>query len=132
MHGDNCSFCKPAKEKVKSIAQDLQCMQDKSNCELEFSEEFSHPVVLQHFPMFRKSDNECHGSDPDLLTDPNDKSKLFKPQWDCLSKESSDFLLEQIRPRLILSGHTHHGCKILHSLKGEIYRISSKISTTRK
>ena len=116
MHGDKCHFCKPAMDKVQAIAQDLHCMQDSSDCELHFSEEYSHPILLQHFPLFRKNDEECHGNDPDLLENPKDKQKPFQPTWDCLSQESSNFLLNNIRPRLVLSGHTHNGCRKLHGL----------------
>ena len=49
-----------------------------------------------------------------LFSDPQDKLRPFRPQWDCLSKEASEFLLETFNPRLILSGHTHHGCRQLH------------------
>ena len=43
-------------------------------------------------------------------------AKIYRPQWDCLSEQSSKLLLEKIKPRLVLSGHTHHGCKNLHTL----------------
>ena len=116
MHGDNCYFCAPAMKKVKNLAKELKCMKTKE-CEVVHQEDYSRPILLQHFPLFRKSDAECHSNDPDELQNPEEKSKEFKAQWDCLSEESSKFLLEKIKPRLVLSGHTHHGCKILHSLK---------------
>ena len=43
-------------------------------------------------------------------------AKIYRPQWDCLSEQSSKLLIEKIKPRLVLSGHTHHGCKNLHTL----------------
>ena len=43
-------------------------------------------------------------------------ANIYRPQWDCLSEQSSKLLLEKIEPRLVLSGHTHHGCKNLHTL----------------
>ena len=43
-------------------------------------------------------------------------ANIYRPQWDCLSEQSSKLLLEKIKPRLVLSGHTHHGCKNLHTL----------------
>ena len=116
MHGDDCYFCAPAMKKVKILSKQLHCMKDKNQCELSYTEEFSKPILLQHFPLFRKSDEDCH-DDPDVLTDPKEKSKPFEPRFDCLSHESSNYLLETIRPRLVLSGHTHHGCRILHTLK---------------
>ncbi len=115
MHGDKCYFCAPASEKVKEISQELQCMKSK-DCDLVYAEEYSRPILLQHFPLYRKSDAECHSNDPDVISDPEEKAKPFKPQWDCLSQNASQLLLQSIKPRLILSGHTHHGCQILHDL----------------
>lgn len=118
MHGDDCEFCAPAVKKVKEIGHELHCMeaQDDPQCELAFSETYSRPILLQHFPLFRLSDIDCH-NEPDVLSDPEEKAKPFKPLWDCLSEKSSQFLLESINPRLVLSGHTHNGCRQLHSLK---------------
>lgn len=38
------------------------------------------------------------------------KQERFRENWDCLSQEATFQLLNQIKPRLALSGHTHHGC----------------------
>ena len=46
-----------------------------------------------------------------------DKTNRFRPQWDCLSETSSKFLLSAIKPRLVFSGHTHHGCRTLHKIE---------------
>ena len=62
------------------------------------------------------SDENCH-DEPDVLSNPKEKKRPFRPQWDCLSKDSSDFLLEKFNPRLIISGHTHHGCRQLHKFQ---------------
>jgi len=116
MHGDNCNFCAPAMKKVETVSNELRCMEDKNNCEFSYSHEYSRPILLQHFPLFRKNDAECHSNDPDDLSERKEKEKPFRPQWDCLSEQSSKLLLEKIEPRLVLSGHTHHGCKNLHTL----------------
>ena len=60
------------------------------------------------------------------------KKKLHACRWECISSESSRLLLDQIKPRLVLSGsqkllsvlsscmtshlpgHTHHGCNTSH------------------
>ena len=119
MHGDQCYFCAPAMKRVKVVSKQLHCMKYKSDqCDkLTYPDsEYSKPILLQHFPLFRKNDEDCH-DDPDVLTDPKEKSKPFEPKFDCLSQDSTEYLLETIRPRLVLSGHTHHGCRILHTLK---------------
>ena len=46
----------------------------------------------------------------------DEKRKSFRPLWDCLSKKSTDDLLSKIKPRFVISGHTHHGCKIKHRI----------------
>ena len=45
-----------------------------------------------------------------------EKRKSFRPLWDCLSKKSSDLLLNKIKPRFVISGHTHHGCRVKHRI----------------
>ena len=51
----------------------------------------------------------------DVLPD-DEKGKSFRPLWDCLSKESTSYLLSKIKPRFVISGHTHNGCKIKHHI----------------
>ena len=34
--------------------------------------------------------------------------------FDCLSKASTEKLLDTLNPRAVLSGHTHHGCLVHH------------------
>ena len=45
-----------------------------------------------------------------------EKRNSFRPLWDCLSKESTTYLLNKIKPRFVISGHTHNGCKIKHRI----------------
>ena len=44
------------------------------------------------------------------------KRNRFRPLWDCLSKEGTDYLLNKIKPRFVISGHTHNGCKMKHRI----------------
>lgn len=114
MHGDGCFFCAPAKKRIVTVSKELSCMKNKDKCELKYEEEFSKPILLQHFPLYRKSDAQCH-DEPDAAQG-KDKDRKFRPQWDCVSEESSMYLLEKLRPRLVLSGHTHNGCRTSHTL----------------
>lgn len=68
----------------------------------------------QHFPMYRESDKDCIGEDTAPASEKNVK---FKEAFDCLSKQSSELLFKLIKPRLILSGHTHHHCITKHVLE---------------
>lgn len=38
------------------------------------------------------------------------KKDRFRETWDCLSREATKQLLNQLHPRLAVSGHVHHGC----------------------
>lgn len=70
--------------------------------------------VLQHFPLFRKSDSIC--TEPDAPPLP-ERNKLFRPKIDALSKEATEYLVRQIKPRAVFGGHTHHGCLVQHLYK---------------
>lgn len=79
----------------------------------------SEPILLQHYPLYRKSDAECTGEDS---APPEEKNIPFKEKYDVLSQEASQKLLWWFHPRLILSGHTHSACEVLHA--GKIPEIS--------
>lgn len=61
--------------------------------------------------MYRESDSLC--SEPDQAPD-NIKDIKFRERWECLSKEATEQLLDILNPRLIVDGHTHHGCRKIH------------------
>jgi ethanolamine phosphate phosphodiesterase len=85
--------------------------------------------MFQHFPMYRESDINCSG--PDQAPE-DEKKQKFRERWECLSRESSEMvvifsclwcnqfqffpqLMEMIQPRVITTGHTHHGCHRIYS-----------------
>ncbi|XP_044522834.1 LOW QUALITY PROTEIN: metallophosphoesterase 1 [Gracilinanus agilis] len=76
-------------------------------------------IFGQHYPLYRRSDADCTGEDS---APPEKKNILFKERYDVLSKEASQKLLWWFQPRLILSGHTHSACEVLHA--GNIPEIS--------
>lgn len=51
---------------------------------------YSRPIFLQHFPMYRKSDEIC--DEPDAAPE-SGKKELFRQKWDCLSEEASEMVL---------------------------------------
>jgi len=95
--GDDCFLCKPAVKALKALEQKLSDMPP--------------PVLLSHFPLYRRSDAHC--SEPDEAP-PEEKEVLFRERWECISSDSSNLLLSLVRPKLVLSGHTHHGCNTTH------------------
>ena len=130
MHGDECFLCKPARLKIESISRQLKCSQNiKQYClkeePLNPNYKYSPPVLLQHYPLYRDNDASC--SEPDGAPD-NEKFIRYREKWECLSKESSNMLLRELQPRLILSGHTHHGCKTWHNVTIRRQHTDLKIS----
>lgn len=67
--------------------------------------------TLQHFPLYRETEMECTGID---APPPEEKQVTNREKWEVVSKEMSVKLLSLIQPRLVLSGHTHHGCYLVH------------------
>lgn len=97
MENDGCSICKDAENRLKSISKSLLPGEK--------------PFLLQHFPLYRVSDSVCQGEDS---APEHEKTIQFRPKLDCLSKSSSNWLLQLLKPRAIFSGHTHHSCVYHH------------------
>ncbi|XP_052229370.1 metallophosphoesterase 1-like isoform X2 [Dreissena polymorpha] len=129
LHGDGCSFCKEAEDALKNIKWQLKCSKGKLDqekvaeiCEKLDIMNYSRPILLQHFPLYRTSDSNC--STPDAA--PLEEIDIpFRIKTDCLSKESTDLLFELLNPRLVVSAHTHHGCYRLHDNGIPEYTVAS-------
>ena len=77
-----------------------------------FSNNRFHTCISpQHFPLYRQTEASCSGVD---APPPAEKQSRNREKWEVVSKEMSNKLLSLIRPRLVLSGHTHHGCYLVH------------------
>ncbi|KAI1902165.1 hypothetical protein AGOR_G00041890 [Albula goreensis] len=121
MHGDGCPICQAVETELLRLSQDLNCslqgteashMNEKCQDAQNFPS--SLPIILQHYPLYRVSDAGCTGED---AAAPEERTLLFKEQYDVLSQEASRKLLWWFQPRLILSGHTHSACEVLHGNK---------------
>ncbi|XP_024068349.1 metallophosphoesterase 1 isoform X3 [Terrapene carolina triunguis] len=125
LEGDGCTVCSRAEAKLMKLSHKLNCSQQQeqnhSNKRCSGVEQLpaSEPILLQHYPLYRRSDAECTGEDSAL---PEEKNIPFKEKYDVLSREASQKLLWWFHPRLILSGHTHSACEVLHN--GKIPEIS--------
>jgi ethanolamine phosphate phosphodiesterase len=114
MEGDYCQLCSDAEHKLADIANQL-CPQ--SNCS-----QHSRPILLTHFPLFRESDKFCD----ELDSAPNNiKLEKFKQKWDCLSEKATKLLMDSLKPRLIVNGHTHYGCVTFHTNNVQEWTLSS-------
>ncbi|XP_042188158.1 metallophosphoesterase 1 [Callorhinchus milii] len=125
LHGDKCSICTKVETELHRLSTALKCSQQLDpdsgqNCSEKESFPASAPVLLQHYPLYRASDAGCTGEDS---APPEEKDLLFRERYDVLSQEASSKLLEWFGPRLILSGHTHSGCLVLHE-EGRVPEIT--------
>ncbi|XP_011054442.1 PREDICTED: metallophosphoesterase 1 isoform X4 [Acromyrmex echinatior] len=110
LEGDGCFLCRPTEIAVNKIAselspvrfyialgekhndsnkEDLKCARRIGNDCYNASaiSRYSRPILLQHYPMYRESDEICNELDqaPDEL-----KAIKFRERWECLSKEASE------------------------------------------
>ncbi|XP_046946146.1 metallophosphoesterase 1 isoform X1 [Lynx rufus] len=115
LEGDGCNLCSEAEAEIIEISHKLNCSREQehhsSRCTDEQPLPASAPVLLQHFPLYRRSDANCSGDDAAPL---EERDIPFKERYDALSREASQKLLWWLRPRLVLSGHTHSACEVLH------------------
>uniref|UniRef100_A0A8C6XVJ3 Metallophosphoesterase 1 n=1 Tax=Naja naja TaxID=35670 RepID=A0A8C6XVJ3_NAJNA len=125
LEGDRCIICRTAEAKLIELSHRLNCSlkeqnQYKKSCSDKlYLELFCTFNSFQHYPLYRRSDSECTGEDAAPMEKKND---LFREKYDVLSQEASQKLLWWFHPRLILSGHTHSACEVLHN--GNIHEIS--------
>lgn len=77
-----------------------------------FLKERINSSIFQHYPLYRESDSVC--TEPDAAPLP-ERHNLFEERRDCLSKESTEYLIESLYPRATFGAHTHHSCLVRHS-----------------
>ncbi|KAK6641142.1 hypothetical protein RUM44_012851 [Polyplax serrata] len=123
LEGDKCFFCTHAEKAIKTIAAELRCTKENEFCKSNGKfQRYSKPIILQHFPMYRKSDSNCNEVDEAPAELKND---IFKEKWDCLSNTATEMIFNELDPRLIFTGHVHHGCHVLHRGYIHEYTLSS-------
>lgn len=109
MEGDSCHLCQTAQRQLREVSKILDCYRDDLLSERECRGikklPYSQPIVLQHFPTFRKSDLRCVEKD----STNNDK---YREKWEVLSRDSTDLIGTMLNPRVVFAGHSHHYCKI--------------------
>ncbi|XP_043923298.1 metallophosphoesterase 1 [Protopterus annectens] len=119
LEGDGCPICKKEEKELIRLSFALNCSRQlvpnhvlDKECSRYEKFPSSSPILLQHYPLYRKSDSECSGED---AAPPEDRNMPFKEKYDVLSQEASRKLIWWFHPRLILSGHTHSACEVLHA-----------------
>lgn len=109
-YNDTCPYCSQSIAATNRIAYDL----DKYKNTTEFSE----PILLSHIPLYRPDDTLCDY--PSSIKE-RVKNKNIEGE-DVIHMVSSQFLLQRLSPKLILSGHTHMKCTTSH----KIYNLNHK------
>ncbi|KAF5274966.1 hypothetical protein FQR65_LT04309 [Abscondita terminalis] len=123
LEGDGCFLCKAAEVRLAEIEKTLKCLKYNHTCSDTTLKKYSRPILITHFPLYRQNEEQCNEPDEaPYLT----KIEEYKEGWDCLSKNSTYKILNQIEPKLVLNGHSHHGCTLkLPVGDGEEITISS-------
>jgi ethanolamine phosphate phosphodiesterase len=80
---DGCSLCNEAEQKLKQIKKKMILLKNHNT--------FSKPIMLQHFPTYRPSDEQCLEKDSVNLD-------VYREKWETLSREASDFIQETLDP----------------------------------
>lgn len=111
-YNDSCPYCSQSIAYVNRIALKLD--------ELRANPDFSEPILLIHIPLYRKDDSQCDhpSSISNRVKEENIEGK------DVIHKSASSFLLSRLKPRLILSGHTHMDCVTFHKSPNDSNEIT--------
>lgn len=109
MEGDGCYLCVDAVNKLKKIGQKIK-------------KEGIYPIILMHFPLYRESEEICTVSDSAPI---EEKRIKHREKIDCLSRESTDLIIDVLNPRLVITGHSHHSCIVTHKNKIKEWTVAS-------
>lgn len=120
---DGCYFCAEAEQEIKWISHRLNCAKqgyNSSSCrnisdKLPF---YARPIVLQHFPTFRESDDVCEEHDSPVI-------EAYREDWEVLSKDATEFLGKALNPAVAFCGHSHHYCRSYNMWNVEEFTIAS-------
>ncbi|CAK9195422.1 unnamed protein product [Sphagnum troendelagicum] len=126
MQGDRCSLCSDVEKVVEKHSVLVQQHgQNRSH------NNRSGPVLLLHLPLYREDDSACNSLDvprcapwhelegsclgvmasPPPVATPEEPYKVGQ---DVLPPDVSKYVLEALKPRLVLNGHTHRWCDHIH------------------
>lgn len=118
---DGCHFCETAEAEIRALAKRLTCAKsNEKHCSQQADKLpfYSRPILLQHFPTYRPSDEQCDESDIP-------KTEKYREGWEVLSKAATQFLGKQLSPRVAFSGHSHHYCRLRNMWNVDEYTIAS-------
>ncbi|EHB14934.1 Metallophosphoesterase 1 [Heterocephalus glaber] len=120
MEGDACNICAKAEAELLQVSRRLNCSREgpgSGPCGAGQQLSPSAPILLQVSGArgwgrgWGTRPAPCSGPD---AAPPEERSVPFRERYDSLSREASQKLLWWLQPRLVLSGHTHSACEVLH------------------
>ncbi|EUB57789.1 Metallophosphoesterase [Echinococcus granulosus] len=129
--GDGCRFCRRAEEELQLLTKRLQCLRGElalQSCQDDFKAitepgsdvihpgDYSHPILIQHFPLYRPDEAVCETGMRDSLPE-GERHTPYKSDFDCLSDSATKQLFFAIRPNLVFGGHTHYYCHRNHTVR---------------
>lgn len=106
-HNDTCNVCSTSLKATNSISSELSRKRHK------YGANFSSPILFHHIPLFRADDGNCDLADK--------TTRINREGQDVLHRSSSQFILEKLDPRLVISGHTHMHCRTKHTFNNKTY-----------
>uniref|UniRef100_A0A1I7X2U0 Metallophos domain-containing protein n=1 Tax=Heterorhabditis bacteriophora TaxID=37862 RepID=A0A1I7X2U0_HETBA len=112
MHGDGCRLCYEAEVEVEKLASIFKCAKNITCNQPGVAKfrPFRRPILLQHFPLYRRNDDECVPDD-DFDHIVSNEDEQYRPLWETLSEESTLMLIRKLNPIAVFNGHTHKGCR---------------------
>ncbi|XP_068151393.1 metallophosphoesterase 1 homolog [Drosophila tropicalis] len=119
---DGCTFCEMAETALRNVSQTLYCMKDPQEEECsdaaDSTQSYSQPILLQHIPTYRISDDICIEHDAPYMEN-------FRENVDVLSKNLTEMLGDWLKPRLAFAGHSHHYCRSVNRLGINEFTVAS-------
>ncbi len=114
MENDGCQFCKTTQRQLKQLNETLKCIRffseasrtnndlnekTKAECDDRYKHlkqvKYTQPILLTHYPLYRKSDLDCP-LEIDSEKYVTNENLAFKPNYDCLSKESTNQVISKL------------------------------------
>lgn len=106
LEGDGCRLCVKAMTRIERLGRYFEEKRSKSKKPV-------YPILLTHFPFYRPNEAVCN--DEDAVPAP-DNAVPNRMRVDVFTPEASNFLLERLKPRLVLNGHVHYSCVVNHTV----------------
>lgn len=123
LYGDACEFCSKTEDDIQKMSERLNCARGKTN--LSFCQHlkdklsfYSRPILIQHYPTFRKDDRVCLEHDYDELEE-------FKESHEVLSKNATNLISKTLNPVVAFCGHSHHYCRSMTMWNVEEFTVAS-------